>query len=495
MKNGVVEDTLWSRLAEYLIGIGDWRIDSSTCDISWSPHMFRLFGFAAGSEPPIEEAMNRLHPDDRARAYSNPSRDLQGHTETAYSRILLPDGAIRVIEGGSRLQRNQCGDVVAVIGAVIDVTHLVGSEVHPGTRQPAALARNAAELSHELRTPLTTIVGYAHLLSTNASLPASLQAEAKLITSASRSLLAVANSMLGNARADAVLLAEEETDITVSELVRECLDLFQPQSRSPGVSLRYWEGLGSPISVRTYAGALRQIIINLVGNAVKFTEHGSVEVRASYDDSMDRLVLTVKDTGQGFDPATRETMFGRFERGDSPHRPPPSGAGLGLSIVRGLVDALDGEICVDSAPGCGSHFSVTLPCPLTKARAEPLTATCARILVVDDNASIREIATRILAAAGANVAVASDGFGALEISRREAFDIILLDINMPDLRGDWVAMELRSRKVRPAPLLVAMTATEPSPSLMKFFDDWIQKPFDPTEFVRLILTSQQARAA
>lgn len=488
----------WNAITEEHAGLGYWRLDTASGDISWSPNMFRLFGFPIGEEPPVEEAMNRVHPHDRSDAYADLSRDLQGHTRTSVTRILLPCGSIRLIEGRTSLERSATGDIVAVCGVVIDVTDRMAADNRPADGA-AAMPDLSADLGHELRTPLTTIVGYAHLLATSDAVPPSLRREAQLIESASRALLSIANNTLGQARGEAVARKDALLDTPIAELVRECLDLFRDQAEQKGLRFHYRAAPDMPAQVSVAASSLKQILINLVGNAVKFTTAGWVSVNVAFNPERQTLTVEVEDTGQGLEEETRDSLFQRFARGNSPEGLAAPGAGLGLSIVKGLVNALDGAITVRSTVGKGTLFSVSLPAHVSldlRAVAPASIPEGTRVLVVDDNASIREIARRILEAAGAVVALADSGVAALEICSSHPFDVVLLDINMPDLRGEAVAVEMRRCWTSNVPArLVAFSAAEPTPAVLELFDDWIRKPVDPRELVQLVWGSRISRAA
>jgi CheY-like chemotaxis protein len=276
------------------------------------------------------------------------------------------------------------------------------------------------------------------------------------------------------------------------------LDLFAEQAHTKGLRLAHAPDETLPAYLDAPGDALTQILVNLVGNAVKFTEHGSVTVSTAYDPNFDTLSISVEDTGRGFDEATREALFQRFTRGGDEHLL-PSGAGLGLSICKALVDALQGGISATSTPGVGSCFSITLharPSETSDASAiSPAGAT--DVLVIDDNPAIREIAFRLLDSFGARVVAVGDGAAALQHALLQPFDLILVDLNLPDMPGSEIAMEIRNRTGPNAKSrLIAFTAADVDlKNLPPAFDGYLAKPVDPQRLAELVLGRRPPQAA
>ncbi|RYZ14759.1 MAG: response regulator [Alphaproteobacteria bacterium] len=267
------------------------------------------------------------------------------------------------------------------------------------------------------------------------------------------------------------------------------------QARSKGVALRFAKEGTVPAYLNIHEAALVQILVNIVGNAVKFTDHGSITVSTHYDDSLQTLAIDVEDTGRGFDAVTRDSLFHRFSRGnDAPDL--PSGAGLGLSICKALVEALDGNIDVTSAPGAGSRFRVRLPAraAIRPSPSSPSISEGPSVLLVDDHPAIREVTTRILEAAGARVVTAEDGASALQLAQADTFNLFLIDLNLPDMPGERVAQQVRALEGSNSQArLVAFTAADVgADSLPLVFNDYLSKPIDPRRLVALVLAGQQS---
>jgi signal transduction histidine kinase len=485
--------------AAELAGIGFWRMDPVTGDVDWSPNMFRLFEFPPGKAPRPEVTMSRVHPDDRTSGYADLSYNLQEGGRVTVSRIMLPSGGIRVVEARTRSQRDAEGNVIAIIGSIMDITARVETEQRlTRDRELAEEAKSqeetfAADLSHEIRTPLTAVIGYAHLLGRRSDLSPAAKRDVELIARSSSALLSIANNVLGRSRAAATVQVMDAAPVAVRQIIDSVLGLFAEQAHAKGLALAHTPNDALPACLDAHGDALTQILVNLVGNAVKFTERGLITVSTAFDPHFDTLSISVEDTGCGFDEATREALFERFSRGGDEHML-PSGAGLGLSICKALVDTLGGEISASSRLGEGSCFTFSLHASPSRgaAAAGPAPPSARDVLVIDDNPAIREIAFRLLESVGARVVTVGNGAAALQHALMQPFDLILVDLNLPDMPGHAIAREIRSR---PGPnarsRLIAFTAADVDvKSLPAAFDGYLGKPMDPQRLAELVLAGQ-----
>ena len=484
----------WQDAAEEVAGIGFWRMDPSTGAVDWTPNMFRLFEFPVGPAPNAQETMSRIHPDDRADAYIDLSSNLQAGGHVSISRIMLPSGGIRVVESRTIVQRDAAGEVASIIGSVLDITTRVERE--RDIAHARATAENeiwqkqsyAADLSHELRTPLMAILGYAHLLAARDDIPAAARSDLEHLTRSSDALLSVANNVLGRSKAAAALAANKVAPVAINTLVGNVLDIFSQQARLNGVALRQEISDGFPPFLEAHADALIQILINLIGNAIKFTDRGSITVSTDHDENLEILSIAVKDTGHGFDDATRAVLFDRFSQGIGPQIL-PAGAGLGLSFCKGLVEALQGTIEVQSAPEAGACFTVRIHAPRSLApdTGQFDNGTVSSVLIVDDHPANREICTRILQGAGAFVVAAENAASGLDAAAFQQFDLILLDLNLPDISGAEVASTIRDGNGPNAlTRICAFTAADiDQGSLPPTFNDLLAKPLDPLALIEM----------
>ena len=321
-----------------------------------------------------------------------------------------------------------------------------------------------ANISHELRTPLTSIIGYAGLLDETLGLSSVTRRHIELIRGASRTLLALVNGILDFSRLEAGRITLRPMVCSPGQIGRECLDLLSLQALEKGLRLECVEADGLPAFVSIDPDAFRQVLVNLIGNAVKFTATGQVRLNLEFKPDAGALSVSVEDTGPGIPPREIEKLFQRFSQVDGSSTRGQGGAGLGLAICKGLIEAMGGVVEARSTVGAGSVFSFSIPAPAAEAQvwntdASQLPTAGARVLVVDDNVAIRDLARTILQSSGAEVTEAEDGAGALAAALHQPFDVILLDLRMQGLSGREVAASLRSKRGpnRNAPI-VAFTA-------------------------------------
>jgi signal transduction histidine kinase/ligand-binding sensor domain-containing protein/CheY-like chemotaxis protein/HPt (histidine-containing phosphotransfer) domain-containing protein len=424
-----------------------------------------------------------------------------------YALVALGLGA-RQLRKQELERRHQARERERLEAEVAARTH----ELSESNRQLADAARAKSDfldrMSHELRTPMNGVVGMTELL---ARTPQS-NTQARLtqtIRSSAQVLLRIVNDLLDLSRAQAGKIALEKLPIDLERILEECAGLFSATTQAKGIRLnvrppgpgqRAPEGrglIGDPFRIR-------QIVMNLVGNAVKFTEHGEILVQADVElTDVERAVvrITIADTGIGMDAATVEKIFQPFTQADESTSRRFGGSGLGLSICRELAELMGGGISVESTPGTGSTFRVRLPLNLsaaTLASAEtaaggtsgvPNTSTVpigAHVLLVEDEPVNAAVAQGYLEALGCTSVWTKDGAEALARSAGERFDLILMDINMPAFDGYETARLIRERAGtgRRVPI-VALTAHTPSQVRARCeaagIDDVLSKPYTPED--------------
>ena len=437
----------------------------------------------------------------------------------------LADGQQRVYETNKFPLFDAAGELYAICGISLDVTNLRRATVAAEEARDEALAQSRikgeflATMSHEIRTPMNGVLGLASLL-IGTELSSGQRRYAAGIHSAGTALLTVINDVLDLSKIEAGKLLLDPADIDLSELLNATVALIEPTAQTKGLVLRVSRGTGLPAAVRGDGGRVRQVLLNLTGNAVKFTAQGSVTLRAALVDA-DRPTVRfeVTDTGIGIAAADAERLFEPFTQADASTTRTYGGTGLGLAISRQLTEAMGGTIGVTSEPGVGSTFWCEIPFEpaqgeavgLSRDHSEPggspepgITATPARpvppselydaltgavgslagsgeagptavarttaagngrLLLVEDNATNQMVAVGILTELGYHVDVAGDGVQALERLHLAPYRAVLMDCHMPKMDGYEAAREIRRREQKattttsaPRIPIIAMTA-------------------------------------
>jgi signal transduction histidine kinase/DNA-binding response OmpR family regulator len=354
-----------------------------------------------------------------------------------------------------------------------------------------------ANVSHEMRTPMHGILGMADLLLRSGLLPAQRE-QVELIRTSSEALLSLVNDILVLSRIDAGRLVLRPIDFELRGLVRLATSLLAPQAVA-GVELRVRVAPALPDRLHGDAVRLRQVLLNLVGNAIRFTRHGHVEV------ALDGVIAAggtpairceIRDTGVGIRPAVQAQLFQPYARtADSPTWD-PGGTGLGLVISKNIVEQMGGRIGVESASGVGSTFWFEVPLVEAGAGAAPALAAAlpavqaarprrpCRVMVVDDHPANRAVALAQLATLGCTADAAADGEAALAALANQAYDAVLLDCEMPRLDGYETCRRLRERESAGGlrhTWVIAVTAHAHAESQAKCraagMDDYLAKPF------------------
>ncbi len=418
--------------------------------------------------------LDALHPDDRERVLeAATTRQARGEYDEIY-RIIRPDGAVRWIRDRAFSVRDEAGRVYRVAGLAEDITERRRLEEDLRAARDAALASAQAKsaflanVSHELRTPLNAVIGMNELL-LESPLEDVQRERAALARDAGRGLLALIDDLLDFSRLEAGRLALDPAPFDPRAVVADVERLFRQKAAEKGLVFSATVAPDVPAALIGDAARLRQVLLNFAGNALKFTTAGAVAVEAdcprqSGGDAV--LRLRVRDTGPGVPPALLPTLFTAFTQGDASVTRRHEGAGLGLAICRQLAELMGGEVGVDSAPGKGATFRFEAAFAVAgTAPSLPSTPTCradargVRVLVVEDNPVNRRVILAQLAQLGCPAVTADDGAAALELLKRERFDLVLMDCAMPVLDGYAATVELRRREgAGPRTPVIALTA-------------------------------------
>ena len=439
---------------------------------------------------------DRLHPDTRGRAMEAMERLLAGsseHERVTYRRLTdSADGSPVFLEADcSLVQSRATGLREGVVVVVRDVTERVELELlltrARRNAENAARAKSEflANMSHEIRTPMNGVLGFAELM-LQGDLEGDQRRFAELIVQSGRSMMMLLNDVLDLSKIESGQFAIDRAPVNLHASLAECAALHRPAASRKGLTLDLANDCGDepacrfsedrPPWVLTDGLRLRQILLNLIGNAVKFTEAG--HIRVSYRVCRHEVRVTVADSGIGISPLQLETIFHPFTQGEASTARRFGGTGLGLSISRQLAALLGGRIEVESTPGEGSRFTLVLPAQLAPPAPEPgplpspapaddLTDTAlapSRILLAEDHDINRLLVTEMLERCGQEVDVAHDGNEAIamvidQAMRGRPYDLVLMDVQMPDCDGLAATRAIREEGIGPGLLpVIALTA-------------------------------------
>jgi PAS domain S-box-containing protein len=469
-----------------------------------NPAGIEMSGFTL-QELLAEPVVSFVHPDDQERALAAMATMGEGKLIPFRARYRVKGGSYIWLEWMVTPEPSQ--GLAYCVGR--DVTARVLAEIDRERAREAAEAASRAKseflanTSHEIRTPLTAILGYTDMLLDRDITAGERVAHVEAIRRNGEHLLAVMNDILDLSKIEAGKMTLEQVACSPITLVSEVTDLMRPRAAAKGLAFEVeWRG-PLPERITTDPTRLRQILLNLVSNAVKFTERGGVHVRVSLEAPDERarrlLRIDVRDTGIGMTPEQQAGLFQPFMQADASTSRRFGGSGLGLLITRRLADLLGGEVRLESALGLGSTFSATVDAgpldgvrmidrpsgarPLAVAPAAPSEPLACRVLLVEDGPDNQRLIATILRKAGAEVTVAGNGQAGCDLVREatlrgEPYDVVLMDMQMPVLDGYAATAELRrSGYQRP---VIALTAHamqgERERCLAAGCDDFVCKP-------------------
>ncbi len=368
-----------------------------------------------------------------------------------------------------------------------------------------------ASVSHELRTPMNAILGLADVIQHDKKLDPEVRAKMEDIQKSGEHLLTIINDLLDNAQMEAGRLQVVQEPFNLHETLSTAFQLLKRRAETKPLSYTLRVDPNVPPWVKGDSHRLTQILVNLLGNAIKFTEQGEIELHCSAlaipDDAAGtaQVRLAVRDTGMGIAPDTLHRVFQSFSQVDNSIARRFGGNGLGLSITKGLVEAMGGSIGLHSEPGAGTTFYVLLPCPLSQPPAHTLPATeedctsnkAVRILIADDNPLNRQIASLQLRRhlPQARVTEVEDGLKAFEAVRDdEGFDVILMDLWMPEMDGQTATRKIRTELPEPqrSTPIIALTANADKEELARCLacgmNESMLKPFNRSLLVKRVLS-------
>jgi two-component system CheB/CheR fusion protein len=499
--------------AQEIAHLGSWELDLVNDTLTWSDEVYRIFGLEPQEFGASYTAfLEAVHPEDREavdEAYSGSLREGRDTYEIEHRVVRKSTGEVRYVHEKCEHFRDEIGRIIRSVGMVHDITERKAAEEKLNRAKSEAEAATRAKgqflanMSHELRTPMTGVLGMLDLVFLG-DLPDEQRGYLEKVRISAHALLRILNDILEFSRFEAGMITLVEEPFLFYETVREAVELFDLEARRKGLKLELEVALGTPELMEGDGGRVRQVLVNLVGNAVKFTEKGEVKVRVDSGeadaDGRRRITFTVADTGIGIPEDKRHSLFRPFSQGDVSHARRHGGTGLGLAISKEVVERMGGTISFSSEPGVGSTFRVTLPLrettitelaaspkpPAVDPVPDPLAAGAARprLLVAEDDASIRELLGTMLRHGGLDFDCAVNGEEAVDMWGRERYDLILMDVQMPLVDGFKATRLIREQekeKGRHIPI-VALTAhayqADQQKCLDAGMDAYVAKPID-----------------
>jgi PAS domain S-box-containing protein len=475
----------------------------------WNPAAERLFGWRA--DEVVGRVLNELVAPGQLRAEAEQLDDAglaHGAGVKVVTRRARKDGrlvdvdilAAPIVIDGER---------VGGIAIYHDVSELQqarqAAEEARGTAEEANRSKSAflAMMSHEIRTPMNAVIGMSGLL-LDTPLNDEQREYAETIRTSGDALLTIINDILDFSKIEAGRMELESAPFDLAECIEGGLDLMAPVAARKGVELAYVVEDELPPGIVGDVGRLRQVLLNLLGNALKFTERGEVELRATsepIDDGHHRVRLTVRDTGIGMTPEGLARLFESFSQADASTTRRFGGTGLGLAISRRLVEAMGGTVRAESAgPGAGSTFTVEFPAEVAsvpgarRVRLDRLPELAGRrVLVVDDNETNRRIVQAQLGAWGMSTTATGSPLEALAWVRAgQVFDLAVLDLRMPDMDGLSLAAALRDARDQVMPTIVLSSVGAGDQRAGFGGVAWLTKPVKPSELLDAVVGAVHA---
>jgi signal transduction histidine kinase/CheY-like chemotaxis protein/HPt (histidine-containing phosphotransfer) domain-containing protein len=479
--------------------IGIWEYDPAAMSFRWDDQMLRLYGLNAGSaegqfDGSYAAWLAAIHADDRAGIEEEMLAAIGGEEDfdTTF-RVVWPDGTVHYLRALAVVGRSALGLPLHVTGTSWDVTSQKEAEraMRESNFQLASAMSRAIELasaadsankaksdflanmSHEIRTPMNGVIGMTRLL-LDTPLDASQRRYAEAVRTSADALLALINDILDFSKIEAGKLELESVEFDLRGLLDDFVSVLAVRAQEAGLEFVCSADPDVPGHLRGDPGRLRQILLNLAGNAVKFTHEGEVSVRTSLlseSDTEVTLRFSVTDTGIGIPRDKQHMLFHKFTQADSSTTRHYGGTGLGLAISKQLAELMGGEIGLVSDEGAGSEFWFTARFTARFGKQEareasvslPVDVEGVRVLVVDDNATNREVLRVQLEAWGILAAEAADGPAALRVLRAardagEPFGVAILDMQMPGMDGAELARIVKADESLASIRLILMTS-------------------------------------
>jgi signal transduction histidine kinase/CheY-like chemotaxis protein/HAMP domain-containing protein len=503
------------------IGIWDWNVVSG--QMVWDEQMYRLHGMEGRKlDDPFEAWRKMVHPDDVVPTEMLLQQALNGTAEFDIEyRLIWADGTVHYIKADAMTFRDTDGHAMRMVGVNYDVTdsrtaeqelrrHRIHLEELVAERTNAlsvavrqAQAANRAKstflanMSHELRTPLNSVIGFSRLMADSKNMLPEEKRNLAIIHRSGQHLLTLINDILELSKIEAGRAVLQTEVVQLNDMLQEVLDMVSMRAVQTGVELVV-DSVGLPASARVDGTKLRQVLLNLMSNAVKFTAQGKVtlKVRGASRNGQCELTFAVIDDGPGISAEDQLRIFEPFIQAEGPGA--KEGTGLGLTISREFVQLMGGTLAVQSAPGQGATFYFTVGVQVADQAPQPGEEEVAalepqqrrRILVADDNADGCALMESLLKPLGFDVAVVGDGVQALAMVDVWQPDLVFMDWRMPALDGISATRQIRANPEIVQPGIVMLTASafaeQREEALAAGADEFMRKPVEQAQLYAVL---------
>ncbi len=503
-------------------GIFDWDLASGS--VFYSGQFFKMLGYEERSAftGTTEDFRDILHPEDAPRVWDYVGQYLNGELSEYNQKFRLKHQSGRWVWIQSRAKSllDKNGKAYRLVGAHTDITHIIRMQEKLESEKKEAVNANQAKsdflahMSHEIRTPLTAISGIAEIFTKNqANLDEKQKKLVSTLSSSTTALKDLINDVLDFSKIESGEIDLEENEFELGILFQDVIDMMSIKASEKGISFILDYNMLKGKQFKGDKARIRQILINLIGNAIKFTDEGAVKVKAANEDraGVNVLRVDVSDTGLGISPENFDAIFERFKQADASVSRKYGGTGLGLPISKNLARLMGGDIFLSSELGQGSTFSVLLPMPEMESAQENNSDSAAinkklsaivqsslnektKVLLVEDYEGNILVIGHILEEAGVNYDVARNGIEATQMWSNNHYDLILMDVQMPEMDGFLATRHIRdaekNQNLKHTPI-IGMTAHalvgDKDKCTQAGMDSYLPKPIVESDLKREIL--------
>ncbi|MBX2821609.1 MAG: response regulator [Rhodothermaceae bacterium] len=489
--------------------LGMWDWNPVTGDVIFDERWAGMLGYdLAEIEQSITSWERLVHPDDLADAYADIQAHMNGETEYYENihRMKHRDGHwIYILDRGRIAEWDEQGNAIRFTGTHTDITREKEAELK-ALAAVKAKSLFLANMSHEIRTPLNGMLGLLQLLQ-ETSLNTQQEEWIDVIMACGEGLLAVINDILDLSKIEAGKITIEPVQADIRKAFKLVYDLFQEKAQSKRLEYKLNIDEQLPELLLIDIQRIKQVLLNLVSNAIKFTDRGSVTIsvegRPLGADQIE-LIVSVQDTGKGI--ANTDVIWDQFTQEDNSIEREFGGTGLGLSISKSLLSMMDGSLDLMSEVGVGSTFQLCIPCQRVdlsfhsrRYSIDKKSLVPCKILVAEDNSVNQLVIHQVLLNLGMRPTIVSDGEAAVEACKREEYELIFMDLHMPKLNGIEATRKIHSESsIKGNPIIVALSADAMSGSKEACIEagmvDFVYKPFKIDEIIEVIANVTETRA-